>query len=40
MLKSDVKNIGIVPAFLQGRVGENEPVRLFEGKQALLVLED
>ena len=34
------EDIGVVPAFPQGRMGENEPDRLRKGEQPFLVLQD
>ncbi len=34
------EDIGVIPAFPQGGVGENEPDRFREGEQPFLVLED
>ena len=34
------EDIGVVPAFPQGGVGENEPDRFREGEQPFLVLQD
>ena len=37
---ADLKHIRVIPAFPQGRVGEDEPGRLFKGQQTFLIFQD
>ena len=38
--RADLEDVGIVPAFAQSGVAEDEPHRLLEGEQSLFVLQD
>ena len=37
---ADLEHVGIVPAFPQGGMGENEPCRFVKGEQPLLVFQN
>ena len=37
---ADLEDIRVIPAFPQGRVGEDEPGRLFKGQQTFLIFQD
>ena len=37
---TDLEHIRVIPAFPQGRVGEDEPGRLFKGQQTFLIFQD